>query len=83
MPRMRALLLVVLVAITSCGRDGAKGTSEGVDTSSGCGGVTDRATADAIEKLRGDFQRAQCKSGIQCGAWTCAPKCTAGRCTNR
>ena len=54
----------------------------GIEKAHGCGGVTDRATAEALEQVRADFAKAQCKSGIDCGAWACAPKCAAGRCTN-
>jgi hypothetical protein len=52
----------------------------GVDAAKGCGGVSDRATAASLEKVRDEFVKAQCTEAVQCAAWVCKPRCLEGRC---
>jgi hypothetical protein len=48
----------------------------------GCGGVTDRATADALADLERRFHAAGCPWPHQCAAWVCNPACVEGRCSS-
>src|SRR4051812_16265677 len=53
-----------------------------VAKSAGCGGVTDRATADQLSALEAEFHQASCRWPVECAAWSCAPKCVNGHCRN-
>jgi hypothetical protein len=52
----------------------------GIDRRSGCGGVTDKATAERLQKIADDFHQMKCKLQAHCAAWQCAPKCSDGKC---
>lgn len=54
----------------------------GVSTKHGCGGITDKATAENLESLAKGFRTAGCPSSIACAAWRCQPVCRGGRCGN-
>lgn len=54
----------------------------GVSEKHGCGGITDAKTNDALVSIAKDYDGAQCKSGINCAAWSCSPSCQSGKCTN-
>jgi hypothetical protein len=53
----------------------------GVSPKSACGGITDHATAAKLETLRMDYEHDACDA-LMCAAWTCNPKCAAGKCAN-
>jgi hypothetical protein len=46
----------------------------------GCGGVTDRATADRVRPISEEFHAAKCRYQVHCAPWACEPKCQNGRC---
>jgi len=53
-----------------------------VSKSSGCGGITDKVTADALGVIEKEFHEAGCPRPIRCAAWICSPVCAKGRCFN-
>ena len=53
-----------------------------VSRRSGCGGITDKKTADTLRKLEVEFHRAKCDWWVRCAPWACRPVCARGRCIN-
>ena len=53
----------------------------GVESVTDCGGVSDRATADRIGALQGEFTVAQCAYGVDCAPSICSTGCRQARCT--
>jgi hypothetical protein len=70
--------------------DGAAGTCQkdadcacypgGTGERAGCGGITDRTSADALQAIAKQFRIAHCPYARQCAPWTCTPRCRDGRC---
>jgi len=53
-----------------------------VSVKSGCGGVTDKKSADRLRELGREFRHTGCDFHIRCAAWFCNPVCSYGRCNN-
>ena len=66
----------------ACAKNAGCGCYNPVSRDAGCGGVTDRATADRLRRLESEFRRAGCEWPIDCEAWLCDPRCERGRCVN-
>ncbi|HEY8431399.1 MAG TPA: hypothetical protein VIL20_23625 [Sandaracinaceae bacterium] len=65
-----------------CSADTDCGCFNPVVGEAGCGGITDRATADALSEIEHAFHAARCPWPHQCGPWRCEPVCRDGRCVN-
>jgi hypothetical protein len=53
----------------------------GVSRAHACGGIADTKTAEKLMSIAAEYKNAGCKSGIDCAASLCLPKCEAGKCT--
>ncbi|HPI22456.1 MAG TPA: hypothetical protein PLE73_04625 [Spirochaetota bacterium] len=65
------------VQSNECGCYGA------ITEKAGCGGVTDKGTADQLGAIAMEFNAAKCAYSRRCAPWLCAPKCVNGRCVRR
>jgi hypothetical protein len=65
-----------------CTTDADCGCYSPVAADAGCGGVTDRATADTLADLERRFHAASCPWPHQCPASLCNPTCVEGRCAS-
>ncbi len=52
----------------------------GLGRKSGCGGVTDKATAKTLHDLAAEFRKDGCTVTQNCAARACQPRCEAGKC---
>jgi hypothetical protein len=52
----------------------------GIGEASGCGDVTDAASASALKAVASRYLQAGCQHTVQCAPWLCAPKCRKGFC---
>ncbi len=67
----------------TCATDNACGCYNPVVEESGCGGVTDSATAATLAGIEKQFHAASCPWPHACAAQACNPQCAGGRCINR
>ncbi|MBU1241219.1 hypothetical protein KKF84_22515 [Myxococcota bacterium] len=72
---------VLAKATNQCKTPGDCGCYNPVDTSFGCGGVTDKPTSKKLQAIEDRFHKQKCEWPRQCKAWTCAPRCNNGRCS--
>jgi hypothetical protein len=54
----------------------------GVSKKHGCGGISDTKTSATLMSIATEYQKAGCKSGIDCAARVCMPACREGKCTD-
>jgi hypothetical protein len=64
----------------TCRKNTECGCYSQVSINAGCGGVTDRATADRLKALEKEFHQAGCSWPVNCPLWFCDPVCVNGRC---
>lgn len=69
-------------ATGQCSADTDCGCFDPVVGEAGCGGITDRATADRLQEIERAFHASSCPWPHQCGPWRCEPVCRDGRCVN-
>ena len=69
-------------ATGSCTTDSECGCFNPVVAEAACGGITDRASADALGVIEAAFHASGCPWPHQCAAWSCEPACREGRCVN-
>lgn len=74
---------VLAGATGACRTDADCACYNPVSRKSGCGGITERKTADKLRKLEEEFHRAPCSRWVRCAPWACRPVCARGLCVNR
>lgn len=74
--------VVLAGASGACETNADCGCYNPVSRKSGCGGITDRRTADVLRKIRDEYYGAKCEPWIRCAPWACMPVCDRGRCVN-
>ena len=69
-------------ATGSCTSDAECGCFNPVVGEAGCGGITDRASSDALGVIEATFHADACPWPHRCAPWACEPACREGRCVN-
>ncbi|HNV46139.1 MAG TPA: hypothetical protein PKJ16_03790 [Spirochaetota bacterium] len=83
-PGIRARFDAVLErASGACVQSNECGCYGAITEKAGCGGVTDKGTADQLGAIAMEFNAAKCAYSRRCAPWLCAPKCVNGRCVRR
>lgn len=63
----------------SCETDADRGCYKAMSKKSGCGGIADTTTADALNSLEKDFREAGCSPWpVRCAPVKCGPVCEKG-----